>query len=52
MNRPASSFPGGSDAPFGTEPRRSFGVVWVLTAIYLAWLGVLIWMAWLRARGQ
>ena len=54
MNKhlPETPSPGGSAAPFGTEPRRPFRIVWVLAAIYVAWLGVLAWLAWLRARGQ
>ncbi|MBL8880834.1 MAG: hypothetical protein JNG88_17105 [Phycisphaerales bacterium] len=38
------------DAPFGTVPRRSRGVLvfWICT--YVVWLGVLLAMAWQRFR--
>jgi hypothetical protein len=34
-----------SQAPYGTEPRRSKGPLIVLGVLYVGWLVVLLWMA-------
>jgi hypothetical protein len=31
--------------PLGSDPQRSWTPVFVLSAIYLAWFGVLLWLA-------
>ena len=33
-----------SDAPYGTEPRRSNTPIYVWGTLYALWLGVLVWM--------
>ena len=35
-----------SNAPFGTEPRRSNTPIYVLGVLYALWFGVLVWMAY------
>jgi hypothetical protein len=34
-----------NDLPLGSDPRRSWTPVFVLTAVYLAWFGFLLWLA-------
>ena len=33
------------ELPLGSDPHRSWAPVLILAAIYLAWFGVLLWLA-------
>jgi hypothetical protein len=45
MAQPSGSERTDPGAPFGTEPRRSSGVLVVLGVLYAAWFVFLLWMA-------
>lgn len=36
------------NAPYGTVPRRSNGPLLFWTFMYVAWVGILLTMAWMR----
>ncbi len=33
-------------APFGTQPRRSPALLWLIIAVLVPWLVFLAWLAW------
>jgi hypothetical protein len=43
--------PQSSDAPYGTEPRRSAAPLVILSIVYGLWFLFLLWMAIFRAGG-
>lgn len=43
--KPSEPAAANSQAPYGTDPRRSKGPLVFLGLLYLAWFAVLFWMA-------
>lgn len=40
-----------SGLPFGSDPNRSRAPLFLLGALYVVWLGVLLWMALFHSQG-